>query len=805
MSEGRWVLLIASEVGGTDSVSDRAMERLVDAIKEEGYEVVRTSTPEDGLSLVKSDPSHSAILLDWDLAENQFDERAALRIIRVVRRRNKKVPIFLIADRTLVSELPLEVVKQVHEYIHLFGDTPAFIANRVDFAVARYNEQLLPPYFRELKKYNDQGAYSWDAPGHMGGVAFLKHPVGMEFHRFFGENLMRSDLGISTSPLGSWLDHIGPPGESERNAARIFGADWTFYVLGGSSTSNQIVGHGVIAQDDIVLADANCHKSICHSLTVTGARPVYMKPTRNGYGMIGLVPLKRFSPEFIKQIIEKSPLAAGARSQTPTYAVVTNSTYDGLCYDVNRVVAELAQSVPRVHFDEAWYAYAKFHQIYRGRFAMDVPDEMPNRPTLFAVQSTHKMLAAFSMASMVHIKLSPRAPLEFDQFNESFMMHGTTSPFYPLIASLDVAAAMMDEPAGPTLMYETIQDAISFRKAMASVAHRLRTAEEGDGWFFRLFQPDMVTDSLSGQAYIFEEAPDTLLSTDSTCWTLKPGGDWHGFQDEDIADDYCMLDPTKVTILMPGVNAQGQVSEWGIPAAILTEFLDGRRVEIARTGDYTVLVLFSVGTSKGKWGSLLENLFEFKRLYDSEASLEEALPDLVSKYPARYRNVTLKELSDEMHAAMVQLNLPVLVGEACDEDFDPVLTPAQTYQKLLRNETEKIKFSDMAGRIAAVMLVPYPPGIPMSMPGERLGGLDSPVIRLILAMEEFGKRFPGFEREVHGIEVDAQGDYWMRAVIETPGGKRNGNGKQRPPNSAPPVKKRRRSATAPKTQEEPPA
>ncbi|HVJ07813.1 MAG TPA: Orn/Lys/Arg decarboxylase N-terminal domain-containing protein [Acidisarcina sp.] len=799
MSEGRWVLLIASEVGGTDSVSDRAMERLVDAISGEGYEVVRTSTPEDGLSLVKSDPSHSAILLDWDLADNQFDERAALKIIRAVRRRNKKVPIFLIADRTLVSELPLEVVKQVHEYIHLFGDTPAFIASRVDFAVERYNEQLLPPYFRELKKYNDQGAYSWDAPGHMGGVAFLKHPVGMEFHRFFGENLMRSDLGISTSPLGSWLDHIGPPGESERNAARIFGADWTFYVLGGSSNSNQIVGHGVIAQDDIVLADANCHKSICHSLTVTGARPVYLKPTRNGYGMIGLVPLKRFSPDFIRQLIEKSPITPGARSQTPTYAVVTNSTYDGLCYDVNRVVTELAQSVPRVHFDEAWYAYAKFHPIYSGRFAMDVPDDMPERPTLFAVQSTHKMLAAFSMASMVHVKLSPRAPLDFDQFNESFMMHGTTSPFYPLIASLDVAAAMMDEPAGPTLMYETIQDAISFRKAMSSIAHRLRSAE--DGWFFRLFQPDQVTDPQNGQSYVFEEAPDLLLGTDPSCWTLKPGEPWHGFQADDIADEYCMLDPTKVTILMPGVNAQGQVSDSGIPAAILTEFLDGRRVEIARTGDYTVLVLFSVGTSKGKWGSLLENLFEFKRLYDSEAPLEEALPELVSKYPARYRNATLKDLSDEMHAAMLQLNLPGLVGEACDEDFDPVLTPAQTYQKLLRNETEKIRFTDMAGRIAAVMLVPYPPGIPMSMPGERLGSIDSPVIRLILAMEEFGKRFPGFEREVHGIEVDSQGNYWMRAVIESPGEKKNG--KQRPPSSAPPLKRRRRSPPALKTPEPP--
>jgi arginine decarboxylase len=766
MSDGRWVLLIASELGGTNSVSDRAMERLCNAIGEEGYEVVRTSTPEDGLSLVKSDPSHSAILLDWDLEEeHQFDERAALKIIRAVRRRNKKVPIFLIADRTLVSELPLEVVKQVHEYIHLFGDTPAFIANRVDFAVARYQEQLLPPYFRELKKYTDQGAYSWDAPGHMGGVAFLKHPVGMQFHRFFGENLLRADLGISTSSLGSWLDHIGPPAESERNAARIFGADWTFYVLGGSSSSNQIVGHGVIGQDDIVLIDANCHKSICHSLTVTGGRPVYFKPTRNGYGMIGLVPLRRFSPEHIQQLIKDSPFSAGAASQEPTYSVVTNSTYDGFCYDVQRVTTELARSVPRIHFDEAWYAYAKFHSIYRGRFAMDVPEDMPNRPLIFAVQSTHKMLAAFSMASMIHVKLSDRAPLDFDQFNEAFMMHGTTSPFYPMIASLDVATSMMDEPAGPTLMYETIQDAISFRKAMSSIAHRLRSAN-GDEWFFRIYQPDTVTDPITGETSLFEETPDSVLIQSSACWTLNAGEDWHGFLDEDIAEDHCMLDPTKVTILMPGIDSRGNLADWGIPGAILTEFLDARLVEIARTGDYTALILFSVGTSKGKWGSLLETLFEFKRLYDNEGTLYEALPDLVAEHPHRYRDMTLKELSDEMHAAMRELNLTNLLHQACDVDPEPVLTPAETYQKLIRNGTEKVRISEMARRLAGVMLVPYPPGIPVRMPGERLGEKDSPTISLLLALEKFGKQFPGFEREVHGVEVDAEGDYWMRSVLE---------------------------------------
>ncbi|MFC6644809.1 Orn/Lys/Arg decarboxylase N-terminal domain-containing protein [Granulicella cerasi] len=768
MSDKRWVLLIASEVGRTDSVSDRAMERLVDAIGDEGYEVVRTTSPEDGISLVNSDPSYSAILLDWDLETNsQFEERAALDIIRGVRHRNKKVPIFLIADRTLVSELPLEVVKQVHEYIHLFGDTPAFIASRLDTAIERYHEQLLPPYFRELVKYNDQSAYSWDAPGHMGGVAFLKHPVGQEFHRFFGENLLRSDLGISSAPLGSWLDHIGPPGDSERNAARIFGADWTFYVLGGSSTSNQIVGHGVIAQDDIVLADANCHKSICHSLTVTGARPVYFKPTRNGYGMIGLVPLKRFTPESVQELIKRSPFAPGAHSQQPTYAVITNSTYDGLCYNVDQVVEQLRDSVHRVHFDEAWYAYAKFHPIYRSRYAMGVPEEMENRPTLFSVQSTHKMLAAFSMGSMVHVKLSDTDPLDFHQFNEAFMMHGTTSPFYPLIASLDVAAAMMDEPAGPTLMDETLADAISFRQAMSSVARRLLLeTDNGPTWFFDVYQPEHVIDPATGESILFEDAEDELLATEPSCWLVKGDDEWHGFTGLDSPDDYCMLDPAKVTILTPGVNAQGVMGDWGIPGAILTEFLDSRHVEIARTGDYTVLVLFSIGTSKGKWGSLLENLFEFKRLYDTDAMLDEALPELVQKFPHRYRNLSLKELSDEMHEAMIELNLAGLVNAACDEDFDPVLTPAQTYQKLVRHETERVPFSEMAGRIAAVMLVPYPPGIPMSMPGERFGGPKSPVMQLILAMEEFGKRFPGFEREVHGIEVEEDGSYWMRAVIE---------------------------------------
>jgi arginine decarboxylase len=183
-----------------------------------------------------------------------------------------------------------------------------------------------------------------------------------------------------------------------------------------------------------------------------------------------------------------------------------------------------------------------------------------------------------------------------------------------------------------------------------------------------------------------------------------------------------------------------------------------------------MLALFSVGTSKGKWGSLLETLFEFKRLFDRDAPLTEVLPGLASKFPDRYGTLTLKQLSDEMHSAMKDLRLPGLLQDACDVDPDPIMTPAETYQRLVRGGTEKIRLTEMAGRISAVMLVPYPPGIPIRMPGERLGDASSPTLNFLLALEEFSKRFPGFEREVHGIELDAQGGFWMRAVIESQAG-----------------------------------
>ncbi|MBX7021144.1 arginine decarboxylase, partial [Providencia rettgeri] len=335
----------------------------------------------------------------------------------------------------------------------------------------------------------------------------------------------------------------------------------------------------------------------------------------------------------------------------PSYAVVTNCTYDGFIYNVHQVVGQLSESVPRIHFDEAWYAYAKFHPLYRGRFAMDVDDNMPNRPTLFAVHSTHKMLPALSMASMIHVKPSERAPLEFDDFNDSFMMHGTTSPFYPIIASIDVAVAMMQGRGGYSLVQESIEEAIAFRQAVVNVKQELAEEDGESSWFFDVLQPTEVKDPASGEVHAFHKAPIKLLSQTPELWRLNAGDNWHGFAAQDIGEADCMLDPVKVSITCPGITPDGQHLTHGIPGSIVSKFLDDRRIEVARTGDYTLLILFSVGTTKGKWGTLIESLLEFKKLYDKGAKATDAIPSLARMSP-KYASMTLKALCQQMHDTM---------------------------------------------------------------------------------------------------------------------------------------------------------
>ena len=750
-----------------ERLAGETLRRIVAELSALGHEVVRSTTASDATALVTSDPSFGCLIVDWNL-DHESGERPAEAVLSRACRHNVRVPVFLMVEREDLDEVPLAVEEMVQEYVLVFEDTPSFVAGRIDYAWRRYTENLLPPFFASLVAFTESHEYSWHTPGHAGGTAFRKSQVGKAFYDFYGETLFRTDLSVSVAELGSLLDHSGVVDEAEKNAARVFGADTTYFVLNGTSISNQIVAHACVVAGDVVLADRNCHKSVNYALTVTDAIPVYLMPSRNGYGIIGPIPPAGLSPQAVADAVAASPLTRNAAEQAPVYAVVTNSTYDGLCYRADRVVELLGESVPRVHFDEAWFAYARFHPLYRNRYAMHDRVAAPGDPTIFATQSTHKLLAAFSQGSMIHIRPSDRAPVEPSRFNEAYMMHGSTSPFYPMIACLDVASAMMDGPGGRALVEGAISEAIQFRKRVVTLGRELAKGSDGGApWFFGVWQPDEVRDPRSNSVSLFADAPDDLLETEPSCWSLEPLQSWHGFGELDSG--YCMLDPTKVTLTTPGIDAAGHLAETGIPAPVVASYLDNHRVEVEKTGDYSLLLLFSIGTTRGKWGTLLEGLLGFKRAYDSGQSITEAIPDLAAAYPDRYGATTLRELCDEMHAEVRARGTIQLLDRAFGELPAPAMNPGAAYRRLVRARIERVPVSKMADRVSAVMVVPYPPGIPILMPGERAGAIDGPVLSYLLALEDFDAKFPGFVHDIHGVQRDEHGIFAIECVSEEAG------------------------------------
>ena len=748
----RTVLLAIGERHDADSAVAEQLRRLRTAMHEHDLQVRWTHRGADALAVVRSDASLAAVLAGWDAP-------GAEEVMGAVAKRFQRLPVFLMAAEREPRDIPLWVYEVIHGYVFPLEDTPGFIAGRIAHAAEEYGRRILPPFFGALRGLDDSHRYSWHTPAHAGGVAFLKSPVGRAFFDYYGEQLLRTDLSISVPELGSPLEHTGPIGDAERNAARIFGADRTFFVVNGNSTANRVVGHHAIARDELALVDRNCHKSIQHALTISGARPVYLVPERNGLGLAGPIPAGALSAPAVRDRLAGHPFTAGAVSPGPSYAVVTNSTYDGLCYDAVRVAELLGASVPRVHFDEAWFAYARFNPLYERRYGMSV-DEVtlpgPRRPTVFATQSTHKLLAALSQSSMLHVRPSPQAPVDYDRFNETYLMHASTSPMYPMIASLDVAAAMMDGPSGPYLTGEAIVEAVRFRQEMVRLAARIREDGARPDWFFGVWQPPSVTDPRTGSAVAFEDASVELLASEPGCWALEPGAAWHGF--DGLDDGHCLLDPIKVTITCPGADATGGTTEWGVPARVVAAYLARRGIVVEKTGDHTLLVLFSIGITKGKWGTLIDALIDFKNAYDDDVPLAEVLPGFGPS------GLSLRALCTRAHERLRDSKLGVLLDQVFTDLPTPVVTPADCYQALIRSNTERVPLSDLAGRTAASTVVVTPPGIPMLMPGEATGPDDGALMTYLRALESFDRAFPYMATDIHGAHRDDDGRYWIECL-----------------------------------------
>ena len=752
----RFPVVIIDEDFRSENASGLGIRALADALEKEGVEVLGVTSYGDLSQFAQQQSRASAFILSIDDEEfgagSKEETDAALKNLRAfvseIRFRNAEIPIYIYGETRTSRHVPNDVLRELHGFIHMFEDTPEFVARHILREAKAYMESLAPPFFRALLDYAQDGSYSWHCPGHSGGVAFLKSPVGQMFHQFFGENMLRADVCNAVDELGQLLDHTGPVAASERNAARIFNADHCFFVTNGTSTSNKIVWHASVAPGDIVVVDRNCHKSVLHAITMTGAIPVFLMPTRNHLGIIGPIPLDEFRPENIQKKIEANPFArealkAGGDKAKPRILTITQSTYDGVLYNVEMIKQVLGSTIDTLHFDEAWLPHAAFHDFYRDMHAIGKDRPRPQDPLIFSTQSTHKVLAGLSQASQVLVQESATRTLDRDMFNEAYLMHTSTSPQYAIIASLDVAAAMMEPPGGTALVEESIVEALDFRRAMRKVDE-----EFGLDWWFKVWGPEDITADSDGMA-------------NRKDWELKPNDAWHGF--DGLVPGFNMLDPIKSTVVTPGLNIKGEFDARGIPASIVTKYLAEHGVIIEKTGLYSFFIMFTIGITKGRWNTLLTALQQFKDDYDKNQPMWRVLPEFCAAHP-QYERVGLADLCQQLHDMYKSHDIARLTTEMYLSNMEPAMKPADAFGCLAHRKVERVAIDDLEGRITTSLLTPYPPGIPLLIPGERF---NKTIIQYLQFARKFNETFPGFEADIHGLvqqEVNGRLQYFVDCV-----------------------------------------
>ena len=746
----RFPIVIIDEDFRSENTSGSGIRALAEAIEKEGFEVLGVTSYGD-LSLFAQQQSRaSAFILSIDDEEFTVGpdlDPAVLNLrsfIEEVRRKNAEVPLYIYGETKTSRHLPNDILRELHGFIHMFEDTPEFVARHIIREAKSYLEGIQPPFFKALLDYAEDGSYSWHCPGHSGGVAFLKTPVGQMFHQFFGENMLRADVCNAVEELGQLLDHNGAIGESERNAARIFNADHCFFVTNGTSTSNKIVWHHTVAPGDVVIMDRNCHKSNLHAIIMTGAIPVFLKPTRNHWGIIGPIPQSEFEPEAIRAKIAAHPLLKGkgidAATVKPRILTLTQSTYDGVLYNTETIKQLLDGYVDNLHFDEAWLPHAAFHPFYGSFHAMGKKRARPKHTVVYSTQSIHKLLAGISQASHVLVQDSQDTKLDRSLFNEAYLMHTSTSPQYSIIASCDVAAAMMEPPGGTALVEESIAEALDFRRAMRKVDEEFGD----DDWWFKVWGPEELADEGVGRA------DDWILKRTDAEGVQPADGEesWHGFGD--MAPGFNMLDPIKATIVTPGLNMSGDFDASGIPASIVTKFLAEHGVVVEKTGLYSFFIMFTIGITKGRWNTLVTALQQFKDDYDRNQPLWRILPEFCQKH-RRYEKMGLRDMCQFVHQMYAKYDIARLTTDMYLSDLTPAMTPTDAFAQIARKNTERVPVDELEGRITVGLITPYPPGIPLLIPGEVF---NKKIVDYLKFSREFNQRCPGFETDIHGLVVE---------------------------------------------------
>ena len=613
----------------------------------------------------------------------------------------------------------------------------------IEQIVSSYEALILPPFFKALSDYVGDNNAQFDCPGHQGGQFFAKHPTGRAFYDFFGEHIFRADLCNADVKLGDLLIHEGYAHDAQAHAAAVYNADKTYFVLNGTSSANKVVLNALLTPGDIILYDRNNHKSICHGgLVMSGATPIYLETARNPFGSIGGILEHCFDESYIRNLIhEKDPNKAKA-DRPIRLAVIQLGTYDGTIYNARQVVDKIGHLCDYIFFDSAWVGYEQFIPMMKDCSPL-LLELGPNDPGILVTQSVHKQQAGFSQTSQIHkkdkhIKGQDRY-VDHKRFNNSFMMHASTSPFYPLFASLDVNAKIHEGELGKQLWRECIEVGIDARK---SVLRRCK--------YLRPLVPPVV----HGKKW--EEGNTQEMANDVSYFAFEPNAKWHSFKG--YGEGQYFIDPCKFQLITPGINVEtGAYEDFGIHANILANYLRENRIIPEKCDLNTILFLMTPAESKEKMDALVDQLVRFEELIDCNAPMEEVLPSIYYSHLDKYKGYHIRQLCQEMHDFYKDRNVSTLQQRLFSKAYFPeyVMNPQEANFEFQRNKGELVSLDEAEGRIALEGALPYPPGVLCVQPGERW---SRTACDYFLALEEGINQLPGFAPEIQGVYLIEQPD-----------------------------------------------
>ena len=613
----------------------------------------------------------------------------------------------------------------------------------IEQIVASYEALILPPFFKALSDYVGDNNAQFDCPGHQGGQFFAKHPTGRAFFDFFGDHIFRADLCNADIKLGDLLIHEGHAHDAQAHAAAVYNADKTYFVLNGTSSANKVVLNALLTPGDIILYDRNNHKSICHGgLVMSGATPIYLETARNPFGSIGGILENCFDESYIRNLIgEKDPNKAKA-DRPIRLAVIQLGTYDGTIYNARQVVDKIGHLCDYIFFDSAWVGYEQFIPMMKDCSPL-LLELGPNDPGILVTQSVHKQQAGFSQTSQIHkkdkhIKGQDRY-VDHKRFNNSFMMHASTSPFYPLFASLDVNAKIHEGELGKQLWRECIEVGIDARK---SVLRRCK--------YLRPLVPPVV----HGKKW--EEGNTQEMANDVSYFAFEPNAKWHSFKG--YGEGQYFIDPCKFQLITPGINVEtGAYEDFGIHANILANYLRENRIIPEKCDLNTILFLMTPAESKAKMDALVDQLVRFEELIERNAPMEEVLPSIYYSHIDKYKGYHIRQLCQEMHDFYKARNVSTLQQRLFSKEYFPayVLNPQEANFEFQRNKGELVPLDEAEGRIALEGALPYPPGVLCVQPGERW---SRTACDYFLDLEEGINQLPGFAPEIQGVYLIEQSD-----------------------------------------------